>query len=98
MFLRPTRDLVAIEPDDPDAITEAGIIIPESAQKKTQAGVVLAVGPGRIAEKTGMLIEPRVKVGDHVAFQKYSGTEIEHDGTTVLLMAESTVVGIFEEG
>ncbi len=37
-----------------------------------------------------------VKIGDHVLFEKYAGTEIKYDGTDYLVVKESDIVAIVE--
>ena len=39
-----------------------------------------------------------VKVGDTVLFGKWSGTEVKLDGEEVVIMKESDVMGIIEQG
>ncbi|HEX8809027.1 MAG TPA: co-chaperone GroES, partial [Xanthobacteraceae bacterium] len=38
------------------------------------------------------------KVGDRVLFGKWSGTEVKIDGEELLIMKESDVMGVIEEG
>lgn len=45
-MIRPIRDWVIIQRDDEEQKTDAGLIVPESAQEKMTRGIVLAVGPG----------------------------------------------------
>jgi chaperonin GroES len=35
-----------------------------------------------------------VKVGDHVLYGKYAGTELQHDGTDYMIMKESDILAI----
>src|SRR5262249_33997337 len=39
-----------------------------------------------------------IKVGDRVLFGKWSGTEVKIDGEELLIMKESDVMGVIEEG
>ena len=39
-----------------------------------------------------------MKVGDRVLFGKWSGTEVKIDGEELLIMKESDVMGVIEEG
>ena len=72
----------------PSSNTASGIFIPDTAKEKPQKGKVLAVGTGKIDEPM------TVKVGDTVLYGKYSGTEINVDGTDVLIMRESDIFAI----
>ena len=73
--------------------TAAGIIIPDTAQEKTQLGSVIATGEGRLAED-GTKRPLIIKKGDTVLFGKYSGTEIKHEGEEYLMLKEDEVLGI----
>jgi len=68
--------------------TASGIYIPDTAKEKPQKGKVVAVGTGKPDEPM------TVKVGDTVLYGKYSGTEINVDGTDVLIMRESDIFAI----
>ena len=39
-----------------------------------------------------------MQVGDRVLFGKWSGTEVKIDGEELLIMKESDVMGVIEEG
>ena len=39
-----------------------------------------------------------VQVGDRVLFGKWSGTEVKLDGDELLIMKESDIMGVLEEG
>ena len=43
---------------------------------------------------SGELIAPSVKKGDRILFGKWSGTEVTVDGTEMLIMKESDILGI----
>jgi chaperonin GroES len=60
-------------------------------------GEVLAVGPGA-RDESGKRIPPDVAVGDKVLFGKWSGTEVKIYGEELLIMKESDIMGIIEEG
>jgi chaperonin GroES len=95
MKFRPLHDRVVIRRIEEDAKTAGGIIIPDTAKEKPSQGEVLAVGPGARDDK-GELIAPDVKVGDHVLFGKWSGTEVKIDGQDLLIMKESDIMGVLE--
>ena len=98
MKVLPMGDRVAVEPDGASEKTEGGIVIPQSARKVgSQTGTVKAVGRGTWSRDGSRLIEPMVKVGDRVAYEKYKGTEIIEEGVTLLLMPESTIVAVLED-
>ena len=65
MKLRPLADRVLLKEEKAETTTKSGILLPESAQEKTQTAKVEAVGPGTEKEKI------TVKVGDRVMYDKY---------------------------
>jgi chaperonin GroES len=54
------------------------------------------VGPGG-RDEAGKLVPIDVKVGDHVLFGKWSGTEVKLDGVEYLIMKESDLMGVLDE-
>ena len=97
MKFRPLHDRVAVRRVEEEQKTKGGIIIPDTAQEKPMQGEVLAVGPG-VRDEKGELVKPDVQVGDRVLFGKWSGTEVKIDGDELLIMKESDIMGILEEG
>jgi chaperonin GroES len=86
--IKPLADRVVVEAAKAEEKTASGIYIPDTAKEKPQRGKVLAVGTGKKDEPM------TVKVGDTVLYGKYSGTEINVDGTDVLIMRESDIFAI----
>jgi chaperonin GroES len=84
----PLADRVLVEPNAPQEKTKSGIIIPDTAKEKPQKGKVIAVGPGKEDEKMTL------KEGDEVLYGKYSGTEIELEGTEYLIMKAGDIYGV----
>jgi chaperonin GroES len=93
MRFRPLHDRIAVERIEAEEKTRAGIIIPDTAKEKPQQGKVVAVGPGG-RDEAGRLIPIDIKVGDHVLFGKWSGTEVVIDGNEYLIMKESDIFGV----
>jgi chaperonin GroES len=88
MNIKPLADRVLVEPAPAEEKTAGGIFIPDTAKEKPQKGTVVAVGPGKKDEPT------TVKVGDAVLYGKYSGTELNVEGTDYLMMRESDILAI----
>ena len=86
--VKPLADRVLVEPAPAEEKTASGIIIPDSAKEKPQKGKVIAVGNGKPDEPL------TVSVGDAVLYGKYSGTEINIEGTDYLIMRESDIFAI----
>ena len=64
------------------------IIIPDTAKEKPLHGKVVATGNGTKDE------EMFLKEGDEVLYGKYSGTELEYEGTKYLMMRQSDVLAV----
>jgi chaperonin GroES len=95
MKFRPLHDRVVVKRVAEEEKTKGGIIIPDTAKEKPMEGEIIAVGPGARDEK-GNLVPLDVKKGDRILFGKWSGTEIKLDGTELLIMKESDIMGILE--
>ena len=93
MKFRPLHDRVLVESLDSEEKTSGGIIIPDTEKEKPQEGKVIAVGPGSKSED-GKITPMDVKVGDHVLFGKWSGTEVKVDGKDYSIMKESDIMGV----
>lgn len=88
MNIRPLADRVLVLPAPVEEKTVGGIIIPDTAKEKPLKGEVIAAGNGTKDE------EMVLKVGDHVLYGKYAGTEVEIDGTKYLIMRQSDVLAV----
>jgi chaperonin GroES len=97
MNFRPLHDRVLVRRIEAEEKTAGGIIIPDTAKEKPSQGEVIAVGPGG-RDETGKLIPIDIKAGDRVLFGKWSGTEVKIDGEDLLIMKESDILGIVEDG
>jgi chaperonin GroES len=94
--IRPLHDRVIIQRLDAETKSAGGIVIPDSAAEKPIRGKVIAVGKGKILEN-GDVRPLDVKVGDHILFGKYSGTEVKVDGEEYLVMREEDVMAVIEK-
>lgn len=92
MKLRPLHDRVVIKRLEEERTSPGGIVIPDTATEKPMKGKVIAVGSGRITEK-GEVRPLDVKKGDTVLFGKYSGSDVEVNGTEFKILRESDVLG-----
>ena len=97
MKFRPLHDRVVIRRVEPEGKTTGGIFIPDTVQEKPMEGEIVAVGPGA-RDESGKLVPLDVKKGDKVLFGKWSGTEVKIDGEDLLIMKESDIMGVIEEG
>ncbi|GAB2291563.1 hypothetical protein Dimus_025817 [Dionaea muscipula] len=92
--IKPLADRVLVKIKQAEEKTAGGILLPSTAQTKSQGGEVVAVGEGRtIGNNT---IQISVKPGTQVVYSKYAGTELEFNGSNHLLLKEDDIVGILE--
>jgi chaperonin GroES len=90
MKVKPLADRVIVKMEKSETKSSGGIIIPDTAQEKTQTGVVTAVGPGTEKEKI------TVSVGQKVLYDKYAGTQIKLDGEEHLILKIADIVAVIE--
>lgn len=91
-MIKPLADRVVVKVIEQEEKTSGGIFLPDTAKEKPQIGEVVAVGPGKVED--GQRVPMEVKVGDHVIFAKYSGTEVKIDGVEYLILRESDILAI----
>jgi len=87
MNVKPLADRVLVLPAQAEEKV-GGIIIPDTAKEKPQHGKVVATGNGTKDE------EMVLKEGDEILYGKYSGTELEFDGTKYLIMRQGDVLAV----
>ena len=97
MKLRPLHDRVMVRRVDQEEKSAGGIIIPDTAQEKPMEGEIVAAGNGTFRDD-GTLVPLDVKAGDRILFGKWSGTEVKIDGEELLIMKESDLLGVIEDG
>ena len=88
MKVIPLADRVLVKLEKTEAKTAGGIIIPETAQEKTQTGIVLEIG-----DDTDVIT---VKVGQKIMYDKYAGTQIILDGEDHLILKMSDIIAVIE--
>jgi chaperonin GroES len=87
MKIKPLGDRVLVKMVQMETKTAGGIYIPQTAQEKTQEGVVLAVGDDEAI---------KVKVKDRVIYDKYAGSTIKVDGEEQLIVKMSDILAVIQ--
>lgn len=95
MNLKPLGDRLVVEHVEQAEKSSGGVFLPDTAKEKPQEGVVKAIGDGRVLEN-GTKLPLSVKVGDHIIYSKYSGSEIKLDGTEFLIISEKDVLAVVD--
>ena len=93
--IKPVGDRLVVRPVEQAEKTASGIYLPDTAQGKSYEGVVVEVGPGRTLD-SGTVVPNSAKVGEHVLYTKYAGSEIKVDGFDLLIISEKDVLAIVE--
>jgi chaperonin GroES len=88
MTVKPLADRVLVKTEKTEAKTASGIIIPDTAQEKTQVATVIAIGDDK--EKI------KVVPGQKVMYDKYSGTPVKIDGEDHLILKAADVIAVIE--
>jgi chaperonin GroES len=88
MKVKPLADRVMVKLEKNETKTAGGIIIPDTAQEKTQTGVVVAIGNDKDVIT--------VKVGDKVMYDKYAGTQVKIDQDEHLIVKMADIIAIIE--
>lgn len=96
MKLKPLEDRVVVKPQEAEAVTAGGIVLPESAKEKPLMGKVVAAGEGKLLD-SGKRGKMSVKKGDVVLYGKYGGSEVEIDGVEYKILREGELLGIVQK-
>ena len=92
-MLKPLGDKVVVQPGPEEEVTSGGIVLPDTAKKKSQEGEVVAVGSGRLLDN-GERAPMQVKVGDTVIYSKYGGTEVTLSGVDYVILDEDSILAV----
>lgn len=88
MKVKPLADRVMVKLEKNESKSPGGIIIPDTAQEKTQEGLVVEVGDDKDVIK--------VKAGQKVMYDKYAGTQIKIGGVEHLILKMSDIIAVIE--
>ena len=82
---QPLNDLVLLSPIQVQEMSAGGIILPETAQKRPDEGLVEAIAPGAIEG---------LAIGDRVIYKGFSANDINVDGTEYKLVSAGDLLAI----
>lgn len=97
MNFRPLADnvLVKISKDSSEGRTESGLYVaPTAVNPNPNNGTVVSTGSGTLL-KNGERLPIEVNVGDRVLFVDNSGTPVEIDGESYVVLREYDLLGVF---
>ena len=93
MKLVPLGDKVVVQRVDAEEATSGGIVLPDSAREKPAEGRILSVGDGTVSS-SGERVPLQVGEGDRVLFSRWAGSEVQIDGSEILVMKESDILAV----
>jgi chaperonin GroES len=93
MKLKPLFDRIVVKPLTEKQEKIGNILLPEISQHPEICEVV-ALGIGKIDNKD---VEFEVKIGDHVLFNKYVGSEFKIDNQTYIIVKEIDILAVVEK-
>lgn len=88
MKVKPIGDRVLVKVLQVEEKTKGGIYIPQTAQEKTQQGIVEEIGDSE---------NIKVKVGQKVIYDKYAGTQIKIDDIEYLILKNDDILAIIQD-
>jgi len=96
MVFNAIENKVIIKIAQVEETTESGLYIPDTATAMPETGVVVSVGPGRIA-MDGSIIPTGIKAGDKVIFERRAAQKVELDEEEYLVFLTDHILAIVEE-
>jgi chaperonin GroES len=87
MKVLPLGDRVLLKIAPAEEKTQSGLVIPATAQEKTNQGNVVAVGESE---------DIQVKVGQRVIYDKFAGTQVKLDGEDHLIIASADILAVVD--
>lgn len=94
--IKPLSDYILVKTLTKETTLPSGIILPDSAQEKSQEAKVIAVGPGK-KDDTGKIQPLEIKKNDIILYKKWGGTEVKVENEELLLIREEDVIALVKE-
>ncbi len=93
--LQPLGNRLVAKREEQEQTLKGGIILPDTAKKKQEVAVVLAVGSGSTTSE-GKTIPMPVKVGDKILMDKYAGQEVTIDDQECVILRSDDIIAIIQ--
>jgi chaperonin GroES len=94
--LRPLGNRILARRLEQEEKLKGGILLPDTAKKKQEQAIVIAIGTGK-KDKSGNLIPFPVKVGDIILMDKYAGQEITLNDEEYSILRADDIIAIIEQ-
>jgi chaperonin GroES len=93
--LKPLGNRVLAKRIEQEATLKGGIILPDTAKKKQETAVIVAIGTGKKTPE-GKEIPIPVKVGDTILMDKYAGQEVTLDDEDLVILRAEDIIAIVQ--
>ena len=93
-MFKPIGDKLSVRRLAAEEKSAGGIILPLKDKKKTQEGIVLELGEGKLID--GERHPYPVKKGDHIIFSHTSGTRVKVDNEEILVLSQDEILAVVE--
>lgn len=77
---------LVVEPDPPKTVSDGGIIVPDTALRRSEKGTAVVCGPG--SPDYPMLVQP----GHRVRYGEKAGITFEHEGKKLVLLSVTDII------
>ena len=94
-MLKPLGNRVIIERKEQEQTTKSGIVLTDSAKEKSNEGIVVAVGTGRVLDN-GEKVAPEVKKEIEL-YSRNTGSEVKRGDETYLILNVEDLLAIIED-
>jgi len=96
--MRPVGNQIIVKLDPLPEKSEGGLwLAVDSRDHEHHTGTVIAVGPGKVAPKTGIRCPMELKTGDKVLLGRYVGANFTFEGDVYRIMPEEQIYCVVEE-
>lgn len=90
--MKPLNNFVLVKIGEAREQTEGGILLTGKAKIKKTEGTVVAIGPGRTHQDSGIVFDMPVSEGQGVVYGKFDGTEINIGGAKHVLIRDDDIL------
>lgn len=91
--IQPLFDYVLVRPLQQEKMTPSGIVLPDTVEKKSQVGEIMAIGSGWHNDE-GKVFPLIVKVGQKVLYKKWGGNEVKVEDEEWLLLEQKDIMAV----
>lgn len=86
---------VIVQEEKQTDTTKGGIILPGKEKQPTFRGFVVAMGEGAMLDN-GEMVPMRVKIGDKIVYNNWTGSPIISEGETYIILNERDILVVLE--